>query len=77
MKGDGFGFDFFRLRLDLLGAMVVQLFLAVVGNAKHKRCIVCTRWFEETRVDKVICSPACKMRLSRQRRAQPPAESAG
>ena len=55
---------------NLLAAMAVQLFLAVVGDAKHRRRVVCTRWFEETRADKVICSPACKTRLSRERKAK-------
>ncbi len=59
---------------NLLSAMVVQLFLTVIGNRVQHKCIVCGKWFEigpgAGRLDKVICSSACRMRSSRQRRAK-------
>ena len=56
----------------LLGAMWIQLALAIDGNLNLRACVECRRWFTlaagRGRSDKEYCSNACRMRAYRKRK---------
>ncbi len=57
---------------SLIGALWLQLALAVEGNKEHRQCHECKSWFEifpgSGRPDKLYCSDACRMRAYRKRK---------
>lgn len=57
---------------DLVGALWVQLALAVAGNRTYRSCPVCGKWWDATdaRSHKTVCSDNCRAKRSyRQRKA--------
>lgn len=61
----------FKVR-DLIGALWVQLALAVAGNRTYRPCPVCGKWWDATnaRSHKTVCSDNCRAKRSyRQRKA--------
>lgn len=61
----------FRVR-NLIGALWVQLALAIAGNRTYRSCPVCGKWWDATdaRSHKTVCSDNCRAKRSyRQRKA--------
>jgi hypothetical protein len=58
---------------SLIGAMWLQLALAVEGDRKYRTCVGCGRWFEigggQKRADSETCNATCRKR--RQRKGKP------
>ena len=58
----------------LIGALWLQLHLAVEGDVDFHRCAECRTWFEVSaargRPDKLYCSDACRMRAYRKRKSR-------
>lgn len=56
---------------DLLGALWLELALAVAEKREYRRCAQCGKWFaflpDKTRPDRKYCSDACKSRAWRER----------
>ncbi len=58
--------------IGLLGAMWLQLSLAIDGDRNYRQCRSCSKWFEigvTRRADSTTCSDACRKRLSRAAKA--------
>ncbi len=57
---------------SLIGAMWLQLALAIDKNASYRKCVSCEKWFEISpgsgRPEKIYCSNACRMREYRKNR---------
>jgi hypothetical protein len=55
----------------LLGALWLQLALAINGNKDYRSCPVCGRWWEldpiVNKINKVYCTEACRQKAWRQR----------
>jgi hypothetical protein len=60
--------------VNLLGAIALQLALAIQNATPSKRCKGCGRWFEvapdKNRKDRLTCSGTCRNRLHLNRRSQ-------
>lgn len=59
---------------SLIGCMWLQFFMAVDERKEFKRCKVCGKWFEVHKSQRgqprKTCSNACRMKLSRNKRAK-------
>jgi len=59
---------------NLLGAVWLQLALAIERNSEFRRCAECETWFEVSpgsgRSDKVYCSNACRVKAHRRRHGE-------
>ncbi len=69
-----------RLRLQfaprsLIGAMWLQFAETAVGSNRLRSCDVCGKIFEQSRVDEIYCSGACKTKSVRNRQALRKAEA--
>lgn len=57
---------------DLLGALWIQLALAIQGNTKYERCGQCNSWFEVSpkakRLKTIYCSTRCRVAAYRARK---------
>lgn len=73
-RGDQGGLALVLKPADLLGAMWLELALAIDGDKKHRQCPACSSWFEIDpdvhRSNAKYCSDACKSRQWRIRKAQ-------
>ena len=68
----GFALDY--LPRNLLGALWLQLALAICENKDFRQCAACGKWFElsptEHRTSRRYCSEACRSRAYRDRKVQ-------
>jgi predicted nucleic acid-binding Zn ribbon protein len=59
---------------NLLQTLWFQFAHAVVGDVRHRQCIVCSAWFVIApglgREEKKYCSEACRMRAYRKRKKE-------
>lgn len=53
---------------NLLGALWLQLALAIDGERQYRRCLQCGQWFEVERSDRRFCSNTCRWRTFRDRK---------
>lgn len=63
---------------SLIGAMWMQLALAVVGNRTFQSCPICGKWWDATdaRSHKAVCSNRCRAKQSYERRKATEEEAA-
>jgi len=61
---------------NLLGAIWLQMALAIERNVEFRRCTECDTWFEVSREggrsDKIYCSSACRVKAHRERLRERP-----
>ncbi len=66
--------DLYMIPKNLLGAMWLQLALAVEGDLRYQRCPQCKTWFKvpskANRPSTTFCSPKCRVQAFRGRQAQ-------